>query len=103
MNLLTSVLTIMLLVGIAVGALWWRDARSKDLLQRWAERNGYRIIRREYRFFFRGPFFLTTARSQAVYYVTVEGQEGTVRNCWVRCGSWWFGLLSDQVQVRWEN
>jgi hypothetical protein len=103
MNFLTSALMIMLFVVFAVGVLWWRHARSNDLLERWAERNGYQIIRRQYRFLFRGPFFLTTARGQAVYYVTVEDREGTVRNGWVRCGSWWFGLLSDQAQVQWEN
>jgi hypothetical protein len=28
---------------------------------------------------------------------------GGVRSGWVRCGSWWLGLLSDQVEVRWDQ
>ena len=95
--------------AIAAGAvlvavtIWWHFGRSNSLLHQWAEKGGYRIIRQEYRTFFKGPFFWTSTRGQTVYYVVVEDSEGNQRRGWVRCGGWWFGLLSDNVEVRWEE
>jgi hypothetical protein len=94
-------LVVFVLVAFVAGLIW-HSIRSRALLDRWAERNGYRIIDADYRNFFRGPFFWTTARGQSVYRVTVE-LKGDVLKGWVRCGSRWFGLLSDQVEVRWDE
>ena len=44
-----------------------------------------------------------TAKPALVYYVKARDQQGNIRSGWVRCGSWWWGLWSDQTQVRWEN
>ena len=95
--------------AIAAGAVLvsltirWHFNRSNSLLHQWAEKGGYRIIRQEYRTFFKGPFFWTSTRGQTVYYVEVEDSKGNRRSGWVRCGGWWFGLLSDNVEVRWEE
>jgi hypothetical protein len=86
---------------VAVG-LVWHSRRSRSLLERWAERHGYRIIDADYRNFFRGPFFWTSSKGQTIYRVTVD-VKGTVRSGWVRCGSRRLGLLSDQVEVRWDG
>jgi hypothetical protein len=83
--------------------IWWHFGRSSSLLHQWAEQSGYRIVRREYRTFFKGPFFWTSTSGQTVYYVVVEDSGGDRRSGWVRCGSWWFGLLSDSVEVRWDD
>jgi hypothetical protein len=93
------------LLGIAAvaGMLWWHFSRSEAILQRWADQNGFHIIDRRPRLWFKGPFFWTTSRSQVVYSVTVEDNQGRRRTGWVRCGGWFFGLLSDHVDVRWDN
>src|SRR5262249_36093276 len=52
---------------------------------------------------FKGPFFWTSTKAQTVYYVFVEDSDGNKRSGWVRCGSCWFGLLSDNVEVRWDD
>jgi hypothetical protein len=83
--------------------LVWHFWRSDSLLQKWAEDQGYRIIRQEYRWFFKGPFFWTSSNGQTVYYVVIEDSAGSKRSGWVRCGGWWFGLLTDKVEVRWED
>jgi hypothetical protein len=80
----------------------WEFAQSNSLLNQWASENGYHIIRQEYRTF-KGPFFWTSSNGQTVYYVVVEDSEGNRRRGWVRCGGWWFGLWSDQVDVRWND
>jgi hypothetical protein len=95
-----SVALLVVLVGLG---LWWHFGRSSAILQEWAGQNGYRIVSREYRTFFKGPFFWTSAKGQAVYHVVVEDSAGHERSAWVRCGSWLFGLLSDNVDVRWDD
>jgi hypothetical protein len=102
-----SLLPVFAIAGLAVFAglaLWWQFSRSRSLLEQWAERNGYHILSRRYRSFFKGPFFWTSSRGQAVYHVTVEEKEGGRRRSgWVRCGGWFLGLLSDNVEVQWDD
>ena len=81
----------------------WHFGRSSSLLHQWAAENGYRIVSQEYRNFFKGPFFWTSSKGQTVYYVVVEDSGGKRRRGWVRCGGWWLGLLSDNVEVRWDD
>ncbi len=102
MELLIPILLVPLL-GLGVLILLWHFRRSNSLLQEWARRNGLRVLRQDFRFLFRGPFFLTTSQHQTVYHVTVEDQQGNQRHCWVRCGSWFLGLFSDKVEARWED
>jgi hypothetical protein len=91
-----------LVAVLAVLTLVWHFGRSSSLLRRWAAENGYRILSQEYRVLRQGPFFWTSARGQAVYYVVVEDAVQK-RSGWVRCGGWWFGLWSDNVEVRWDG
>jgi hypothetical protein len=90
-------------LGLAVFAVWWHFHASFSRLQAWADENGLVILRREYRTFFRGPFFWTSSKGQTVYRVTVRDKAGHVLDGWVRCGSWWWGLLSPRVEVRWDE
>ncbi len=39
---------------------------------------------------------------QRVFYVRIRNPGGQERSGWVRLGNWWLGLLSDQVEERWE-
>ena len=93
---------LVVLVLLVAMSLVWHSRRSRTLLERWAERNGYRIIDADYRNFFRGPFFWTTAKGQTVHRVTVE-VKGVVQTGWVRCGTWRLGLFSDRAEVRWDE
>jgi hypothetical protein len=88
---------------LVIGILYWHFSRSWSLLRQWTADNGYELLRAEYRTFRRGPFFWSTSRGQTVYFVEVRDRRGHTRTGWVRCGSWWLGLMSDKVEVRWEN
>jgi hypothetical protein len=93
-----------LVVAIAlIGSIAWHFARSRSVLDQWADEQGFTILDSEYRNLFRGPFFWTTSRGQTVYYVTVRDQQGTERSGWVRCGGWFWGLMTNKAEVRWEN
>ncbi len=83
--------------------MWWHYSRSDSLLRQWASRNGYRLVSQEYRYLLRGPFFWTTSRGQTVYRVTVEDEGGNLRSGWVRCGGWFLGLLSENVEACWDD
>jgi hypothetical protein len=101
-----SLLPVLAVVAVAVLAgltLWWHFSRSGSLLDQWAERSGYRIVSREYRNVVTGPFFWTSSEGQTVYRVTVEDRQGNRRSGWARCGGFFFGLLSDKVEVRWDD
>jgi hypothetical protein len=102
MRVLEGLFAVAALAVLIILSVWWHFRRSSSLLHQWAAQNGYRIIRQEYRYFFKGRFFWTSTNAQTVYYVVVEDPTGTRRIGWVRCGSWWFGLLSDKVEVRWD-
>jgi hypothetical protein len=88
-----------LLVGavavLAVMSRLSRDRRWRAVLERWASRDGYRILAAERRTFFRGPFFWSSSVFQAVYRVTVVGGRGTPWKVWVRCGEPHFGLVQE--------
>jgi hypothetical protein len=81
----------------------WHFSRSRFVLEDWADKQGFEILYSEYRSLFRGPFFCTTSRGQTVYYVKVRDGTGRERSGWVRCGGWFFGLMSDKAEVRWEG
>jgi hypothetical protein len=91
---------IVVFAGLAIS---WHYSRSQSLLEQWAAQHGYQLLRGEYRTFRRGPFFWTTSKGQTVYYVEVLDPSGNRRRGWVRCGGWFLGLLSDRVDVRWEE
>src|SRR5436190_20197489 len=92
-----------LVAVLVVLVMGWHARRSNALLHLWAEQNQYRILRQQCRRLFKGPYSWTSSKGQAVYYVVVEDSDGHKRSGWVRCGSWWAGLLSDHVEARWED
>ncbi len=96
-------LAILGVIVFAIAVLIWSFYRSKQLLESWACDNDFQIVSFEYRYFFKGPFFWTSSNHQAVYYVTVTTADGETRNGWVRCGGWLLGMLSDQVDVEWDQ
>jgi len=96
------VIYILFILGLVIASAVWRGNRSRDLVERWARENGFRLLSAENCWFSNGPFFWTTSKSQVVFRVEVQDERGQVRSGWVRCGSLFGGLLSDQTEVRWE-
>jgi hypothetical protein len=103
MDTALPVLGILAFITFVILMISWHYSRSRQVLEKWARDNDFRIVSSEYRNFFRGPFFWTSSKGQTVYYVTVETADGQTRNGWVRCGGWFFGLLSDTVEARWDE
>lgn len=88
-----------LVIGFVMAKFY---GRSEALLKEWAEENELDIVTRQRRFFRRGPFLFTTSQGQDVYRVTVVDADGILRAGWVRCGGFFKGMFSDNVDVRWD-
>jgi hypothetical protein len=89
------------LVLALAGSFYILFSRSRRLLDGWAAEHGYELLRADLRPFLKGPFFWSS-KGQTVYRVLVRDRQGQERAGWVRCGSWLLGLLSDQVEARWD-
>jgi hypothetical protein len=103
MEALAFIFIAIVLVFVFVLTTSHRNVRSSELIDRWAEAHGYRVVDTESRMIARGPYFFTTSKSQTVYYVTFADADGRERRAYVRCGSWLGGLWSDKVDVKWEE
>jgi hypothetical protein len=97
-----GVLAIAAVVGIVALVIYLQISRSRSMLKGWADENGYELLCAEHRMFRKGPF-VWSSRGQSVYRVEVRDEQGVERKGWVRCGSWWAGLLSDKVEARWDE
>ena len=100
---LSPILLVLLFLTIGVGAMMWTFSRARDLLDRWADDNGLEILSAEFRWLRRGPFFWTSSNGQMIYYVVVRTADGHTRRGWVRCGGFFWGLMQDRVEVRWDS
>jgi hypothetical protein len=97
------ILLLAVVIVAVIGLISWHFSRSRAILQRWADEHGFEILHCEYRHLAHGPFFWTTSRHQTVYYVSVRDPQGAERKGWVRCGGWFFGLMTDKAEARWED
>ena len=96
------VIGVVVIAMFTVAMMVFHYSRAKSILQRWADKNGYEILSSEYRLM-GGRFWWRRTENQEVYYVTIRTSEGQVRRGWVRCGGWFFGILSDQADVEWDE
>ncbi|HWP40300.1 MAG TPA: hypothetical protein VNL70_05195 [Tepidisphaeraceae bacterium] len=97
-----AILLIIPIAALAIGTVAWHFRRSQTLLERWAERNGFRLISHEYRWIRRGPFWWRTGEGQSVYRIEVIDADGMHRSGYVRVGGWFLGLFSDVASVEWD-
>ena len=93
-----------LAASVVIGWTCAFRASAKVAVQRWATKQGYRVLRFQSPFLSGGFSWLTTSRGQVVYLVTIRDHAGHERKAWVRCGSFGGGaLFSGQVEVKWQD
>lgn len=98
-GMLTAAAALTVVLGTYLGCT--AIGRIDDAFARWAKQHGLRVIRRESRTFFQGPFFLNQYRP--FFYVTLEDRERTRKNAWVRLGWWYLIGFKEYIEVRWED
>ena len=89
------------LVGLGCWFHYYRR-RSRELLNLWAEREGYKLLHCEHRILGRGPFWFS-GKTQAIYRVVVLDKAGHVRKGFVRLGDWWRGIMSDKIEAKMDD
>jgi hypothetical protein len=92
-----------LIASAAVIIPIFRIRRAHTLLLAWRVANGYEIISRKWAGFRVGPFPLAALGHQAVYRLLVRDREGKEHICWIKLGDFVVGLLSNEVEVKWEE
>ena len=98
-----AICAVLAVAGLVVASMMWQFSRGSGMLEEWAAESGYRIVDSQYRMLARGPFFWTTSKGQSVYRITVADAQGRTRSGYARCGSFFLGLWSDKVEVRWDD
>jgi hypothetical protein len=93
------------LVVIVILAMRWRSGRTDRMLAAWAEENGFAILKKGGRNPLNSPFKARVVAGEptAIVFIEIRDRKGRSRKGWVRLGGWYTGLLSDQVEVRWEE
>ncbi len=86
-------------VVIGVAAMICHIYRSEAIVQNWAQANDYRVVNKQYCWFWKRPPFLRSNKVQTIYYVTVLAH-GYERRGYVR---WFWGVWSAQLDVMWEG
>lgn len=99
-SLFIFVLLIIAILGIAMAITGIGNAEG--LVEQWAATNGYQLLECEQRWLRSGPFFFTKSKSQRVFRIVVSDQEGNVLRGYAKCGGWFLGMWSEQIQVRWD-
>jgi hypothetical protein len=94
---------IALIVGLPIVYVIGNYRRANRMLSQWAASNGYRIIESERRRFFKGPFFWSSSNNQIIYHVTIQDAYGNIHRGWVRCGTYFWGAWTDELDVRWDE
>lgn len=103
MENLWPLLLVATFVIFAVAMTIWTFSRSREMLEQWARDNGHQLLEYKFRWLRKGPFFFTSSKNQMVYYVKVKIPDGQIKTGWVRCGSFWWGILTEKAEVRWEE
>jgi len=102
-NIIITIVAV--LTGIGFYFFWacYRKSGYREL-EKWADRQGYTILYFEQRHLKTGPFFLSTrSRLQHVFYVTLEDKEGNQSKAWIKVGGVILGLLSNEIEIKWES
>jgi hypothetical protein len=101
-----AVLIAFVVVAAFIGWLCFYAWRVRSVLRAWAAEGGFQIVRFEKRNLTgRGAFnWWTNSPEQIIYHLRVRDKEGRERIGWVRCGSYFGGVLfSNKVEVKWED
>ena len=95
--------TAVVIVAIVVANVFYVNRRSRAILDNWADRTGLTLVEANWSFLWPMSFWLTTSRNQTVYRIKVRDHAGRTRSGWARCGTWFVGLWSDNVDVYWDD
>ncbi|HWU77360.1 MAG TPA: hypothetical protein VN043_12720 [Rhodanobacter sp.] len=79
--------------------------KARELLQAWADANGYKILHASRSIFMPWRMYFGTSKYQVVYHVAVyDASLKRIRSAWARLGTYWTGSMDgDAITVKWEH
>ncbi len=86
-----------------LAGIFWEAWRSGRMIQEWADEHGYTILGKKQPLVNLGPFRWEKPQGRTFYHVTVRDGKGHTHDGWICCGSKGFGLLSNKIEIRWDN
>jgi hypothetical protein len=89
-------------LGVATAFQFAGNAKAKRIIDEWAGREGSTVTSKRF-LFGGGKFFWSRSKTQRVYRVTVQTREGFQRTADIKCGSYWNGMLSEKLAVKWHD
>ncbi len=102
-NLLSALIVAGIIIAFIVICFYWEQSRSVSMIDRWAGENGLQLLSASRCFFKIGTPFWATNKNHTVYRITVQDTQDNVMSGYVLCGGFFLGLLSDRVEVKWDN
>jgi hypothetical protein len=87
-----------------IGGLLWFGRRCEYRIREWADKNGYALLKLEYRRVLGGIFyFLGGFMRSGNWHITVQDDQGGQRRGWVHFGPFfWVDLPWGKMRIRWE-
>lgn len=86
-----------------IGMIVWTYRRARRMLEEWVTSAGFELVSASVRLLRRGPFFWTSSKNQIVYRIAIVDHDSLTRDGWARCGSFWWGVFTKQVEVCWDD
>jgi hypothetical protein len=103
MSLLQKCAIILAVITIVLSFYKLTIWRANIILRRWALEKGFEVLRFERCFFTGGFGWFTTSRNQVVYSILIKDRWNEERSGWLRCGSYFGGVLfSNEAEVKWN-
>ena len=97
---LSSFQFILFFIAVIIAHVVWAKRRIKQ----WALRNNHKITKCKICLVNLGPFsYFGTSGGQSVFKIEAVNTEGKARTGYARAGGFFFGLLRDRVEVKWDK
>ena len=89
-------------ISFGIWIAWKSDQRAWKLIRLWNEEQGFTVlqIRRSLMpvFLTKPNSFIITTNVQTLHFVRVDDYNGR-RQLYIRCGSWCWGLLTNEMRI----
>jgi hypothetical protein len=98
---------VFLIIGVILFgalALWftrWQLRRGREMLESWCRRSRLDLTSCGHRLLFRGPYFWAS-KGQVIFRFSARDTVGRIRSGYARCGGFWLGIFTEQVDVSWD-
>ena len=100
MDALSGIQFFLIFAAVLVVHFVW----AKRRINQWASRNNYNVLKCKICLINIGPSsYFGTSGGQSVFKIEVENHEGKIRTGYARAGGFFFGLLRERVEVKWDK